>query len=93
MASGCVFLGSGFWGILDTIKEGGVLIPIENRMDCTLPSYHEKFINELDKLINDDEYFQQWQSKGFERVKRFSWENVAKQWDHFFKTGEWNVIQ
>ena len=93
MASGCVYLGSAWWGVLDTVKEAGVLIPIENRMDCTTPNYHARFINELEELINNDVYFQRFQQKGYERVKRFTWENVALQWQDWFENKNWKTLQ
>lgn len=93
MISGCVYLGSAYWGLLDTVKDSGVLIPMENAMDCTTPNYHALFINELEELINNDVYYNRIQYKGFERVKRFSWSNVALQWHSWFQKKEWTVIQ
>jgi glycosyltransferase involved in cell wall biosynthesis len=93
MASGCVYLGSAYWGLLDTVKNSGVLIPMENAMDCTTPNYHARFINELEELINNDVYYNRIQYKGFERVKRFGWEKVALQWHNWFQKKEWCEIQ
>jgi GT2 family glycosyltransferase len=93
MASGCVYLGSGYWGVLDTIKTAGCLIPIVNRMDCTTPDYHARFINEIESLIHNDNYFNRFQNLGYERVKRFTWENVALQWQDWFENKNWKTIQ
>lgn len=93
MSAGCVYLGSNYWGLRDTVKDGGVLIDVEDRMDCTKKSYQNKFMNELQRLVVDDTYFYAWQQKGFNRVKRFGWESVAAQWDKYFKNKVWEEIQ
>jgi intein/homing endonuclease len=93
MTGGCVFVGSGYWGLLDTVKDGGILIPMKERTDCLKEEYKQKFIDETVKLIEDDKYFFEWQRKGYERVKRFSWENVANQFHTYFQKKEWKEIQ
>ena len=93
MASGCVYLGSEWWGIKDTVGGANPLIPMADRFDCTREPYQQQFIDEAEKLFNDRAYFKKWQKSGFERVKRFSWSTVANQFDEYFKNTKWTEIQ
>jgi len=94
MASKCVPVTSEFWGLIDTIKDGGIMLPMNNDPNTVFTSqYQDRWISECVKLLKDDEYLKEWQVKGFKRVKRFTWYNVAKQWDDFFKGHNWDEIQ
>jgi glycosyltransferase involved in cell wall biosynthesis len=94
MAGGAVTLSSHYWGLIDTVKDGGILIDLkDNRNSVFNPDYTEKWIFECNRLLSDLKYQEEWRNKGFERVKKFSWSAVAEQWHHLFQKGEWEEIQ
>lgn len=94
MAGGSVVLSSNYWGLIDTVKDGGILLPMhDNRNSVFNPEYAQKWISECNKLLSDHNYQEEWRQKGLERVRRFKWSAVAEQWGRFFQTGEWTEIQ
>ncbi len=94
MAAKCVPVTSDYWGLIDTVKDGGILLPMNDNSNTVLtPEYQNKWIYECVKLLKDDSYLREWQEKGINRVKRFTWEAVAKQWSQFFESGIWKEIQ
>ena len=94
MAAGTIVLSSDYWGLMDTVKEGGILLPMNNNRNTVYsPEYQNKWISECIKLLKNKEYAEIWRNKGYERVKRFTWEAVALQWHLYFTTGKWNEIQ
>ena len=93
MAGGCVVVSSDYWGLHDTVGEGGILLPMSDPKDAYTSEYQDRYVEECVKLMKDESYRKEWQLKGFERVKRFTWENVAKQWHLYFQQGIWNEIQ
>lgn len=93
MAGGAIPLTSNYWGLTDTVKDGGILIDIKDSSEVLSPVYQKKWIQECNALLNDGQLQDQWRSKGKERVSRFTWEEVANQWHQFFTTREWSQIQ
>ncbi|MDB4330333.1 glycosyltransferase [bacterium] len=94
MAGGSVVLSSDFWGLSDTVKEGGILLPLNNNRNTVhTPEYQDKWVEECNRLLNDIHYQNEWRQKGYERAERFTWESVSRQWDQFFRTGDWSEIQ
>ena len=94
MASKCVPVTSDYWGLIDTVKEGGILLPMNDIANTVMtPDYQNRWISECVRLLQDDSYLKEWQDKGQERVKRFTWSAVASQWSEFFKSGNWVEIQ
>ena len=94
MAGGCVPVTSNYWGLTDTIKEGGILLPMHNDASTVHTSeYQTKWVEECVRLLIDKEYLNYWQKKGKERIKRFTWEEVARQWVSYFKNKTWKEIQ
>lgn len=94
IAAGTVPVTSHFWGLIDTLKDAGIMLPMPKGRDTVYTKeYQDAWIETTVKLLQDKDYFQKIQDKGYERVKRFTWEAVAKQWDLFFRTGEWKEIQ
>ena len=94
MVSKCVPVTSDFWGLTDTVKDGGILLPMNDDPNTVFkPEYQDKWIQECIKLLKYDNYLKEWQDKGLARVKRFTWEAVARQWDHYFKSNNWLEIQ
>jgi glycosyltransferase involved in cell wall biosynthesis len=94
MAGGAVVLSSDYWGLMDTVKDGGILLPMhDNRNAVFNPEYAQKWISECNRLLSDHTYQEEWRQKGFERVRRFTWSSVAEQWHQYFSTGIFNEIQ
>jgi len=94
MVSKCVPVTSDYWGLIDTVKDGGIMLPMNDDANTVFkPEYQDKWIQECVKLLKDDAYLKEWQDKGLSRVSRFTWENVAKQWSTFFSQDEWKEIQ
>jgi glycosyltransferase involved in cell wall biosynthesis len=95
MASKCVPVTSSYWGLIDTVKDGGILLPMNDDSNTVLtPAYQDKWISECVSLFKDDDYLKEWQVKGLDRVKRFTWDKVASQWDQYFKNPDtWVEIQ
>ena len=94
MASQAVVLSSNFWGLIDVVKDGGILLPMpQGQNTIHTPEYQNKWVAECIKLLKDKDYMDYWRQQGKQRVARFSWQNVAKQWDNYFKTNVWEEIQ
>jgi glycosyltransferase involved in cell wall biosynthesis len=94
MAGGCVVLSSDYWGLSDTVKDGGILLPMNDDRNTVFSKvYEDTWVSECNHLLLDNKYREYWRKKGFERVRRFTWSNVAAQWDRYFKKGEWINIQ
>jgi len=94
MQAGGVCLSSGYWGLIDTVRDGGILIDLnDNPNNIHTDVYKNKWKEECLRLLKDQEYAEQWRQKGYERVKRFTWSAVAKQWDQYFRTKIWTEIQ
>jgi glycosyltransferase involved in cell wall biosynthesis len=93
MAGGAIPVTSNFWGLSDTVKGGGILLPMKDRNTVLTPEYQEEWVKECNRLMEDKEYCEEWRRKGKERVSRFTWKAVAGQWDKYFKTNEWVEIQ
>jgi len=94
MASEAVVLSSAFWGLLDVVKDGGILLPMHQGQNTVYTQeYQNKWVEECIKILKDTSYAEYWRQQGKQRVVRFTWTNVAKQWDTYFKTGNWNEIQ
>jgi len=94
MAAQCVPVTSDYWGLIDTVKEGGILLPMNDDANTVLtPAYQDKWIEECVNLLQSESYLKDWQLNGINRVKRFTWENVAKQWKEYFENSNWLEIQ
>lgn len=94
MASETICLTSKWWGLADTIKEGGILLEMHNnRNTLYTKEYQDKWVEECIKLLKDPEYAESWRRKGKERVQRFTWSAVARQWANLFENGIWKEIQ
>jgi GT2 family glycosyltransferase/intein/homing endonuclease len=76
-------------GLITTVKDGGTLI----QGDAYTKEYRQKFLDEAVRLLNDDAYLKEQQEKGYQRMQRFTWSNVAKQWHEMFQQDVYNEIQ
>jgi len=94
MASSLPIITSNYWGLRDTVKQSGILVPYDGSWFYNRSKeYLDKFLFESEKLLTDKEYYKEWSEKSFERITRFTWENVAFQFHTFFEKGIWNEIQ
>jgi len=94
MAGGSIVLSSEYWGLVDTVKDGGILIPMHDNRDHTYTAqYGCAWVEECNKLINDLDYQEYWRTKGYRRIEKFSWSSVASQWHTYFTTGNWIEVQ
>jgi len=96
MAAGCVVLSSDYWALGDTVKNAGILLPMQdNRNTVHTEEYRNDWVNNCIQLLTNNKKIKMWRNKGYERVKRFTWEAVALQWHTYFKSqkGMWNEIQ
>jgi len=94
MAGGAVVLSSEFWGLIDTVKDGGILLPLnDNRNNVFEPAYQDAWLDECNKLLTDLDYQKYWRQKGKKRAERFTWTRVAEQWHNLFKSCDWSEIQ
>ena len=93
MATNCAILSSNYWGLKDTVKNAGILLDINHASDTKNLEYREKFVSEAIRLLKDDKYLAKYQKKGLERFKKFSWANIAKVFDAYFKKNIWKKIQ
>jgi len=94
MIGGSIVLSSDYWGLKDTVKEGGILLPMpQGKNTVFTKEYREKWVTECIRLLKDKEYQELWREKGKKRVERFTWEAVAKQWHIYFSEGKWTEIQ
>ena len=48
------------------------------------PEYTDKFVEEAWKLMNDEVAYKKCQMAGYEYVRKYDWDNVAKQWEEQF---------
>lgn len=94
MVGGSIVLSSDYWGLMDTVKDGGILLPMpEGKNTVFTQEYREKWIQECVKLLTDLEYQEYWREQGKTRVARFTWEAVAKQWSDYYQNRTWEEIQ
>lgn len=93
MATKCAILSSNYWGLKDTVKDAGILLDIDYATDTLTEEYKKKFVKEAVRLLKDDDYLAEYQKKGFKRYKKFSWTNIAKVFDEYFKRDIWQKIQ
>lgn len=94
MAGGAIVVSSDFWGLSDTVKDGGILLPLnDDRNAVFTPEYQKEWIKNCNNLMEDLSLQDQWRDKGYQRVSRFTWENVAKQLHSYFQDKSWNEIQ
>ncbi|MDZ4810767.1 MAG: glycosyltransferase family 4 protein [Bacteroidota bacterium] len=82
----CPILTSNCFGLETTVGSSGIIIKEE-------PEFGEKFIAHAIRLLTDEPYWREWSEKAHSGMKKYTWENVALQWDEFFKTNNWEDIQ
>ena len=61
-------------------KNAGIIIDGQ----ANSPEYTEKFVESAWKLMNDEIAYKKCQKEGYEYVKKYDWDNVAKQWEKQF---------
>jgi len=74
-AGGCVVVSTKRAGLIETVADAGVLIEGSPGTE----SYDNAFIDAVDKLLGDDDYFAELSRRGKERaVREFDWRHIAE---------------
>lgn len=61
-------------GLLQTVGGNGIMA-----------TSRDQFVSEAVRLLTDSDYRKFWQDRAYSGMKDYTWENVANQWDGFFK--------
>jgi glycosyltransferase involved in cell wall biosynthesis len=69
-------------GGYDTVGNGGILIDGLN----STKEYQEEFIAQAIKLLTDDKYRNEWAEKANNKMREYSWGNIADKW-----VKEWRI--
>jgi glycosyltransferase involved in cell wall biosynthesis len=74
-------------GLSTTVGGAGILLPPRNlNRDLDYPGeYKYRFIEEAIRLLKDEEYRVRWANRATEKMKQYTWENVANGWLGLFK--------
>lgn len=77
-------------GLITTVGDAGILLPPEGlTRDEEYPeSYVSKCVEEAVKLLTDDEYRIMWAEKAYNKMKEYSWSNIADEWIRHFSSGD-----
>jgi glycosyltransferase involved in cell wall biosynthesis len=81
-------LSTNFAGLTTTIGDSGILLPYDPRLtrDESYPKeYTDRFIAEAVKLFKNEDYRLSWANKAYNKMKEYSWENIADGWIKQFK--------
>lgn len=74
-AAGCVVVSTKKAGLIETVADAGILI----EGDPGTESYNSAFIDAVNKLLSDDDYFSSLSQRGRDRAMReFDWKHVAE---------------
>lgn len=76
-------------GLITTVKDGGTLI----QGDAYTSEYRQKFLDEAVRLLNNEDLLKEQQERAYQRMQRFTWANVAKQWHEMFQQDIYKEIQ
>lgn len=82
MAAGCPIVTTDLASLPETVGDAGILI----KGSPTKKDYSEKFIQAVDRLLTDDDLFQNLSAKGLERAKSCSWLNRAQDLLYYLKS-------
>jgi glycosyltransferase involved in cell wall biosynthesis len=74
-AAGCVVVTSNYGALPETVGEAGILIDKE----AGSLEYTDDFINEIDKLLSNQDLMQTLSRKSLEKSKNYDWNEIAKQ--------------
>lgn len=76
-------------GLITTVKDGGILLD----GDAYTTEYRQKFIEQAIKLLTEKDYWNYWSEQSYNRMQKFTWANVAKQWHKLFQDGKFESLQ
>lgn len=76
-AAGCPVVTSAHSALPETVGEAGVFISGEPGS----PQYMERLVQETDRLLSDDEYWQRLSDAGKKRAEHMGWESVADRFE------------
>ncbi len=75
-------------GLACTVKDGGILL----QGDAFSKEYREEFVKEAIELLTNQKYHEEWSYRSWDRMRRFTWKAVAKQWHQMFEKSIWEEI-
>jgi glycosyltransferase involved in cell wall biosynthesis len=69
-------------GLQTTVGDAGVLLSPEglSRNGEYPKSYTDRFVEEAIKMLSDEEYRLEWSEKAYNKMKEYSWSNIADEW-------------
>ena len=76
-AAGCPVVTSAHSALPETVGEAGVFISGEPGS----PQYMERLVQETDRLLSDEEYWQHLSDVGKKRAEKMGWESVADRFE------------
>jgi glycosyltransferase involved in cell wall biosynthesis/tetratricopeptide (TPR) repeat protein len=80
--SKCSIVSTDMAGLQTTIGSAGALLPPDglSRNGDYLASYTDRFISEAVKMLTDESYRKEWADKAYNKMKEYTWSNVADGW-------------
>lgn len=80
--SKCSIVSTDYAGLSTTVGSAGVLLSPEglSRNGEYPKSYTERFIEEAVKMLKDESYRREWADRAYNKMKEYSWSNVADGW-------------
>jgi len=81
-------LSTDFAGLSTTVGDSGILLPYDPQLtrDEDYPKdYSDRFISESIRLFKDESYRKEWANKAYNKMKEYTWDNIAEGWIKQFK--------
>lgn len=78
---------SNYAGLRTTVGDSGILIGNGNKGESYTKQYREEFVAKCLEVIQDNTMWTHWSERGFANTEKYSWDNVAKQWQKMFEGG------
>jgi len=80
--SKCPIITTDYGGLQTTVGDAGILLSPEglSRNGDLPPSYATKFVEEAVKMLSDESYRLEWAKKAYDKMKEYSWKNIAEEW-------------
>ena len=85
----CPIVTSSCFGLKTTARDAGILLTGDPNSDA----YKDAFVDQVVKLLTDDVYWEKQSTRAHYAMQKFTWPRIAKQWDDFFRAGEWMEVQ
>jgi len=78
----CAIVGTDFAGLQTTVGSSGVLLPPDglSRNGEYPQQYIDSFVKEAVTMLSDKQYRLEWSEKAYNKMKMYSWDNIARGW-------------